>query len=59
MAGTLLADLKVNVLRPDYPIADLLRACLMLGSELGSEKLQRWATEELQGYPATDSVPEY
>lgn len=54
LAAKLLRELKMNVLRPDYPVADLLRACLLLGSELGSDALRSWATQELKGF---DSVP--
>lgn len=57
-ARNLLDQLKLNVLRPDFPIPDLLRACIMLGSELGSASLRSWATAELRGYQG-EPVPPY
>lgn len=41
------------------PLAGLLRKCLLLGAETGSDALRDWARKELNGYDVEDDVPEY
>lgn len=41
------------------PLAGLLRKCLLLGAETGSESLRQWARKELNGYEPGDSLPSY
>ena len=41
------------------PLAGLLRKCLLLGAETGSDALRDWARKELNGYGDDDEVPEY
>jgi hypothetical protein len=55
----LLVDIQRGALEPTTNIADLLRKCLALGSELGSQRLQQWATRELKGYKPEDEFPPY
>lgn len=40
------------------PLAGLLRKCLLLGAETGSDVLREWARRELNGY-GEEEVPEY
>lgn len=41
------------------PLPDLLRKCLLLGSESGSSELRAWATLELRGYEDLEQLPPY
>ncbi|MFZ0636669.1 MAG: hypothetical protein WA755_09165 [Candidatus Acidiferrales bacterium] len=43
----------------DQHLSVLLRKCLVLAHELKNERLKAWANQELNGYRAVDSVPEY
>ena len=58
-SGTLLASLREQVLDEAQPLAGLLRKCLVLGAETGSEALRQWARSELNGYAEGVPVPEY
>ncbi|UFU05496.1 hypothetical protein [Ruania halotolerans] len=59
MTDTLLQSLRARVIDESESLAGLLRKCLMLGAETGSDALQAWARYELQGYGADVDVPEY
>ena len=39
--------------------AGLLRKCILLGADTGSEKLRQWALLELKGYSDQDELPAY
>lgn len=42
------------------PVAGILRKCMVLGGESGSEALRDWARRrELQGYPDIEDLPRY
>lgn len=59
MTATLLRSLREHLLDESEPLAGLLRKCLMLGAETGSDSLREWARRELNGYGDDDEVPEY
>lgn len=59
MANTLLSSLRERVLDESEPLAGLLRKCLLLGAETGSESLRQWARYELSGYDDDVDVPSY
>ncbi|WP_420118269.1 hypothetical protein [Micromonospora sp.] len=59
MTDTLLRSLRERLLDESEPLAGLLRACLMLGAETGSDTLRAWARSELNGYGKDDEVPKY
>ncbi|MGX5359857.1 AbiTii domain-containing protein [Kocuria sp. KH4] len=59
MKNTLLSSLRERVLDESEPLAGLLRKCLLLGAETGSESLRQWARYELNGYGADVDVPNY
>lgn len=59
MTDTLLRSLRGRLLDESEPLAGLLRKCLMLGAETGSETLREWARKELNGYSDEDEVPQY
>lgn len=59
MTDTLLRSLRELLLNESEPLAGLLRKCLMLGAETGSEALRDWARKELNGYTVGGEVPEY
>jgi len=55
----LLEEIHDGALDSSTKLPDLLRKCIALGGETGSERLRDWARQELMGYgPGTD-VPEY
>lgn len=59
MTDTLLKSLREQVLDESQPLAGLLRKCLVLGAETGSDALRDWARRELNGYADEDELPEY
>ncbi|SCL43330.1 AbiTii domain-containing protein [Micromonospora aurantiaca (nom. illeg.)] len=59
MTDTLLRSLRERLLDESEPLAGLLRKCLLLGAETGSEALREWARKELNGYGDEDEVPQY
>lgn len=59
MTNTLLSSLRERVLDESEPLAGLLRKCLLLGAETGSESLRQWARYELNGYDEDVDVPSY
>lgn len=59
IAESLLLSLRNSALDESEPLAGLLRKCLMLGAETGSDSLRRWARSELFGYKRDADVPEY
>lgn len=56
---SLLGSLRQHMLDESEPLAGLLRKCLMLGAETGSESLRQWARKELNGYGIDDPLPSY
>ncbi|WP_436524063.1 hypothetical protein [Actinoplanes sp. HUAS TT8] len=59
MTDTLLRSLRERLLDETEPLAGLLRVCLLLGAETGSDTLRAWARSELNGYGKDVEVPEY
>lgn len=59
MTNTLLGSLREQILDETEPLAGLLRKCLLLGAETGSESLRQWARYELSGYDDDAEVPSY
>jgi hypothetical protein len=59
VTDSLLKSLRDHVLNEDEPLAGLLRKCLLLGAETGSDSLRQWARKELNGYDDTDDLPHY
>lgn len=59
MTDTLLRSLREVLLDESQPLAGLLRKCLLLGAETGSDSLREWARNELNGYGDADQVPDY
>ncbi|MBT2598120.1 hypothetical protein [Arthrobacter sp. ISL-72] len=57
MTNTLLGSLREQILDESEPLAGLLRKCLLLGAETGSESLRQWARYELSGYDDDAEVP--
>lgn len=55
----LLASLRHYILDENEPLAGLLRKCLLLGAETGSDSLRQWARRELNGYDEGDELPAY
>ncbi|MFF1571373.1 hypothetical protein ACFVWR_01395 [Leifsonia sp. NPDC058292] len=56
---SLLGSLRHHMLDESEPLAGLLRKCLMLGAETGSDSLRQWARKELNGYGIDDVLPSY
>jgi len=59
MTDTLLRSIRERLLDETEPLAGLLRKCLLLGAETGSESLRQWARYELNGYDEGVEVPSY
>lgn len=59
MNDTLLRSLRERLLDESEPLAGLLRKCLLLGAETGSESLRQWARYELSGYDEGIELPSY
>lgn len=59
MTDSLLRSLREHMLDESEPLAGLLRKCLLLGAETGSDALRQWSRRELNGYGGDDEVPEY
>jgi len=59
MTNTLLRSIRARILDESEPIDGLLRKCLLLGAETGSNALRDWARSELNGYSSDESIPEY
>lgn len=59
MNDSLLTSLRNRILDEGEPLAGLLRKCLMLGAETGSDSLRQWARKELKGYESGDELPSY
>jgi hypothetical protein len=59
VTDTLLRSLRELLLDEAEPLAGLLRKCLMLGAETGSDSLRQWARSELNGYDGEGEVPDY
>ncbi|WP_396659179.1 hypothetical protein [Microbacterium oxydans] len=59
MTDSLLTSLRNHMLDESEPLAGLLRKCLMLGAETGSDSLRQWARKELNGYTSDDELPGY
>lgn len=56
---SLLISLRNHMLDENEPLAGLLRKCLLLGAETGSDSLRQWARKELNGYDEGDELPGY
>lgn len=57
--SALLDDIISLAVDGKQPLPDILRKCLLLGHELKNETLKTWANQELNGYPTTQTIPEY
>jgi hypothetical protein len=55
----ILARLENDLLDRTVPLADVLRACLVLYGHTNATQLRAWASAELQGYPRINDVPDY
>nr|WP_146077534.1 hypothetical protein [Clavibacter michiganensis] len=59
MTDTLLRSLRERLLDESESLAGLLRKCLLLGAETGSDALRQWARYELNGYDDAVELPSY
>ena len=59
MAHAVLTALRESVMDETEPFSGLLRKCLLLGAETGSQSLREWARLELNGYTGETEVPSY
>lgn len=59
MTNSLLSSLREHILDESEPLSGLLRKCLLLGAESGSDSLRQWARFELNGYDDEAEVPGY
>jgi AbiTii-like protein len=59
VSAGLLADLQAGLRDDNGSTTSLLQKCILLGGQVGSERLRDWARHELKGYDGLDQVPEY
>lgn len=59
MADPLLQSLREQIIDESQPLAGLLRKCLLLGAQTGSDSLRQWARFELNGYEDDADLPAY
>lgn len=59
MARSLIDEIERDALAEQVAISTVLRKCLALGGQTGSQALRDWATRELNGYGPDDDLPEY
>jgi AbiTii len=59
LADSLLRSLRDRLMDESEPLAGLLRKCLLLGAETGSDSLRQWARSELNGYDQGAELPAY
>lgn len=52
-------NLRRRVIDESESLAGLLRTCIALGAETGSDALRSWARAELHGYAPQDALPRY
>jgi hypothetical protein len=57
--NNLLAEIEAGAHDPKADLPTLLRKCITLGGATGSTRLRDWATKELKGYEADDTLPSY
>lgn len=58
-SAQLLDEIHNGALESTTNLPDLLRKCIALGGETGSERLRDWAQQELMGYGPGTEVPAY
>jgi hypothetical protein len=59
VSADLLAELQAGLRDDSSSTTSLLQKCILLGGQVGSERLRDWARQELKGYDRVDQVPEY
>jgi hypothetical protein len=60
MSGSyVMENLRRRILDESESLPGLLRTCLMLSAETGSDALRAWASSELHGYETPDGIPAY
>jgi AbiTii len=55
----LLGEISEGALDSTSDLPALLRKCVSLGGQVGSERLREWAALELKGYGSDDELPTY
>ncbi len=56
---SLLREIQHDIASGDVDVATLLRKCKILAARLGSDQFAQWVERELNGYPESQSTPEY
>lgn len=56
---SLLREIQSDVGVPESDVTTVLRKCKILASRLGSNELAQWVAWELDGYPNSQSIPDY
>ncbi len=57
--SSLLEQIELGALDSKVALADVLRKCIALGGRADSTALRDWAKQELEGFPDSDSLPDY
>ena len=56
---SLLRQIQDAAVDSSTPITDLLRRCAILANRLGNAEFKHWVDSELNGYPASATLPDY
>ena len=56
---SLLKEIRNAAVDANVPIANVLRKCAVLGTQLKNNELRDWAFQELNGYGSEAEVPDY
>ncbi len=54
----MLEKIQSDILDEGVPISTILRKAKVLAAQLNSEKLQQWASSELDGYAEISDLPD-
>jgi hypothetical protein len=55
----ILEQIQTDLLNQDVPLSTILRKAKVLASQLHSEKLADWVSQELDGYKSDKDLPDY
>lgn len=55
----LILELQADALDGSVRVSDLLRKALVISKKLGINEIEQWITNELNGYPNREGIPDY
>lgn len=55
----MLRQIQADLLKQDVPLSTTLRKAKVLASQLRSDELRNWVSQELDGYKSSNELPDY